>query len=268
VTDLSIVIPTWNSAPTLTRLLTSIQAQTQAPRETIAVDNCSTDSTQRVLEAFGVKVYIASSDRSEARNIGASRSIAQNLLFVDADMELTPNVVRSVGSALSNHTAVIVRETVLSGANYWAAARAFEREACFRTTYFEAARGIRRATFMQMGGYRSVMNGLEDMDLQARLMESRVDFCWVDDPIIHDEAGVGLLEYIVRRARYGRADSAFAHEHPEFWRHVISLRERLNALASHTKQKSLTVALRYLPGLVLQRGLEIVSRFFTVAGEE
>lgn len=258
--SLSIVIPNWNNGSGLARVLESIRIQTQSPQEVIVVDNLSTDESERICADFGATLLRLSSDRSQARNIGASHAVSQGVLFIDADMELTPKVVSAVNVAIRSHDAVILRELVHAGGNYWAEARALERESYFRTTVYEAARAFRRDLFLQMGGYRSALNGLEDMDFQARLLETHAKLAWVEEPLIHHESDVGIVEYLNRRSAYGRADTEFQRLHPWFWRQMISPVGRVEAILTHAKRTPFETVLRDLPGLVLQRALEMTYR--------
>ena len=49
---ISIIIPTYNSAKTITRCLNSVMKQTIEPREIIVIDNGSTDQTYQMVSSL------------------------------------------------------------------------------------------------------------------------------------------------------------------------------------------------------------------------
>lgn len=92
---LALLIPAYNAAEFLPRLLRSAHAQT-APFDAIWVyDDCSTDDTAAVAEQFGAKVIRGSVNRgcSAGKNALAQSVDAGWLHFHDADDELMPNFV-------------------------------------------------------------------------------------------------------------------------------------------------------------------------------
>lgn len=100
--DVSIVIPARNEERTLPALLASIDCSTVLPAEVIVVDDDSTDSTSQVAREHGAVVVRASSlpegwlGKPWACHLGAQRASAARLLFLDADVSLTPNALESL----------------------------------------------------------------------------------------------------------------------------------------------------------------------------
>ena len=249
----SIIIPTRNASTTLPYLLHSIQDQTYQPIETIIVDNSSTDGTSDLAMKFGAGFLIGGPERSAQRNLGAEKSQGDLFLFLDADMEMTPNVVEACVSGIGRGVdALCIMERPV-GNGYWSRARALERSGYFGSELFEAARCFRRNTFEELGGYNPQMTGLEDLDIQARLVEARYKLGWVKTPILHHEETLGFRNYLKKRKYYAKTDRAYASRHPGRWRRQRSVKERWLHLAPrlHSLQ-----ALELLPGLVLVRGAE------------
>ncbi len=91
----SVVIPAHNSASTLGRALDSVLAQTVAPFETIVVDDCSTDNTVEIANAYasrGVRV-VQLKERggaAGARNAGIEEARGELIAFLDSDDEWLP----------------------------------------------------------------------------------------------------------------------------------------------------------------------------------
>src|SRR5258708_34043759 len=90
----SIIITTKNEESVILRLLTSIKKQNYEKKEIILVDNNSLDKTIDIAKKNNVKIYTFGPERSAQRNFGAQKAKGEFLLFLDADMELTPNVLK------------------------------------------------------------------------------------------------------------------------------------------------------------------------------
>src|SRR4030043_637563 len=90
----SIIIPVFNEAPVIERLLQSLKKQTYKPLEIIVVDDGSVDNTIEIARRYADKLFKRKhAERSIQRNFGASNSKGKYLLILDADMELTPSVI-------------------------------------------------------------------------------------------------------------------------------------------------------------------------------
>lgn len=93
--QVSVVIPAYNSAATLRRALDSVLAQTVAPLETIVVDDCSTDNTAEIAGTYadrGVRV-VSMKERggaAGARNMGIEQAHGELIAFLDSDDEWLP----------------------------------------------------------------------------------------------------------------------------------------------------------------------------------
>ena len=92
--DLAIVVPSLNEQSYIGLLLDSILSQTVLPREIVVVDARSADRTaaeiqQRQQRCSFITLYIVPpSTISAQRNLGAGRSRASHILFLDADVVL------------------------------------------------------------------------------------------------------------------------------------------------------------------------------------
>jgi glycosyltransferase involved in cell wall biosynthesis len=93
--SLALLIPAYNAAAHLPRLLASAAAQTEPFDEIWVYDDASTDDTAGVAEQLGAKVVRGAVNRgcSAGKNILASETNAGWVHFHDADDELSPNFV-------------------------------------------------------------------------------------------------------------------------------------------------------------------------------
>src|SRR5690349_20573388 len=98
---LSIVLPTFNRRPRLVRVLAALDKQTVAPGtfEVVVVDDGSTDDTAQWLAKTAVNGYTLRHLRQDnagpakARNRGVSEARGELILFIDDDVEPTPELV-------------------------------------------------------------------------------------------------------------------------------------------------------------------------------
>jgi glycosyltransferase involved in cell wall biosynthesis len=86
--QVSVVIPSYNSAATLAATLDSVLAQTFQDLEIVVVDDGSTDHTQAVLASYGNKVRSickANGGLASARNAGCKAASGSFIALLDAD---------------------------------------------------------------------------------------------------------------------------------------------------------------------------------------
>ena len=111
---LSVILPCLNAEATLSVQLEALAAQRWSePWEVVIADNGSTDHSVRVASQFserfaGFRIIDAAAKRSAgyARNAGVRASAADSLAFCDADDEVAPGWVASIGEALRIHDVV------------------------------------------------------------------------------------------------------------------------------------------------------------------
>jgi glycosyltransferase involved in cell wall biosynthesis len=112
--EISIIIPTLNEEEYLPELLESIQAQTFPGKlEVVVVDGNSTDKTVEVARKFKssipeLKIIEAKPDIGNQRNIGASHAKYKYLLFLDADVILTPGVLEKLAKKVKFKTPFVL----------------------------------------------------------------------------------------------------------------------------------------------------------------
>ncbi len=109
---LSVVIPTYNSAPLILRCLESLEQQTsrKAEFEVIVVDDGSTDDTVRVLQDYlrqtSLQLHVLHPPHAgpaQARNHGIAVSQSDWIAFLDADIVTGPDWVNRALELVENH---------------------------------------------------------------------------------------------------------------------------------------------------------------------
>ncbi len=101
--DFSIVIPAYNEALYLEPTLQSIREQHFGGElELIVVDNNSTDDTCAIARRYADVIlhYSERQGAAAARQYGARRSRGRNLVFLDADTEMSPHLLRLAARSL------------------------------------------------------------------------------------------------------------------------------------------------------------------------
>lgn len=171
----SIVITTKNEEDIIKRLLTSIKNQNYKNNEIILVDNNSSDRTIEIVKKMGVKVYTFGPERSAQRNLGAKKALGKYLLFLDADMELSKNVLSECVQLMEkgdNLGGVAIPEKS-KAKNFWERVKAYERSFYNEKgdPITDAARFFDKKVFFKAGGYDESITGPEDWDLPETIHE-------------------------------------------------------------------------------------------------
>lgn len=255
---ISIVVPAHREPPFFSELIESIRVQTTSEWELIVVGEPEDIRGKSLVENVGGIWLARSVPRTVKRNLGAAEARGKGLLFVDTDMELARTLISDCENQLTHFDAVCIEETTPKG-TYWSQARELERRGCFGSTYFEAARALRSDVFGQIGGYDTLLVGLEDMDLQARLIHDGFRIGWLPNGLTHHDEGLGFRSYLAKKT--GRSPKEFARKNPEYWRLLRSpvSRARLVLRGLSRGQKSSDVML--VPGLAIIRAVEYFARW-------
>jgi len=85
--EITIIIPIYNAEKTLRKCLESVKQQDYKKYEVLCIDDCSTDSSPKIVEEYGCKLVKLreNSGSGKARNIGAKNANTKFLAFTDSD---------------------------------------------------------------------------------------------------------------------------------------------------------------------------------------
>jgi len=171
----SLIIPTWNEANWLPRLLESARAIPEI-RQVIVADNDSADGTRAIILAGGGT--LAPGGRpSAARNHGAALATERVLLFSDADCVLTPRAVQAAIEALDDPRVVGVHVRTVPVSLDWLCQLSYR----VMDRYIRALSvlgivqgvasfiAVRREAFEACGGFDERVRVGEDADFLRRL---------------------------------------------------------------------------------------------------
>lgn len=167
----SVVVTTRNEERNIGNCLSSLAAQTFSDFEVIVVDNASTDRTKAIAAEYGARVYDWGPERSAQRNYGIiQQARGTKVLFLDADMLVSPRLLECADQALSNSVVGLYIEEVVIGCSHLKKLRRFERS-FYSGTDVDCVRVFRRTDFISIGGFDESLTGPEDWDLDRRLRQ-------------------------------------------------------------------------------------------------
>lgn len=234
----SVVTPTHNKLPLLTRTLRTLAAQVFDPAdlEAVVVDDGSTDGTAEFLAAHRPPFRLVpvrldeNRGRAAARNRGVDRAVGELVVFLDDDMELDPGFLRAhVAFHEANPGAVGVGnvvnhpEIVMAPIDRYMSTRGAQKirnRGPLPWRYFSTNNAsVRRADLAAVGGFDEGFTtyGFEDLELAYRLERERgTRFGFVEDArSLHIHAHT-LDEVLAKKTLCGRASlrHLFA-KHPE-----------------------------------------------------
>jgi len=183
----SVVIPSYNAAKTITRAIRSALEQDYEPLEVIVADDCSTDSTQDVVRNIRdhrVNLVPSSANRGAAgaRNRGIRRATGNYVAFLDADDLWHPSKISTQVRMIEDNpkTTLVTCDCVffdgsgnprgtfyqrrppVAGANAWRVLLAYN----FVQTSTVL---VRKNDLEELGGFSEVLPTGEDQDLWIRL---------------------------------------------------------------------------------------------------
>ncbi|MDH5770151.1 MAG: glycosyltransferase [Candidatus Bathyarchaeota archaeon] len=251
----SVIIPTSNSERFLERCLKSIWEQSYPNIEVIVVDNRSMDRTREIAEGCGVRIVLCRAGRSRARNVGAGYAKGEFVLFVDSDMELTPNVVRQcIAKVESGFDAIIIPELSV-GEGFWAKCRALEKLCYIGDDLIEAARFFQREVFEVVGGYDPQLESGEDWDLSQRISKARYRVGRIGVPIRHHDESLSLRETMLKKHYYGKTLKRYRLKHPKEAKQQL----KLIRLAFIRNWRKLTKDPVYALGMLFMKTCEFMS---------
>lgn len=223
--DLSVVVPAYNAAETIAAQLGALLDQQTAVRfEIIVADNGSTDATRSIVESTSaltssqaIRIVDASQQRgpSFARNIGVEHALAPRVLFCDADDVVANGWIEAMSSALG-HAALVAgpleqdRLNRPAMRNVHGSAVATSPQVFADAVPFGASAnlGVRRDSFIDVGGFDIGFRVGEDIDLCRRLMLRGVQLEFVPSAIVHYRNRSSLSDLFIQSVSYGSASVA------------------------------------------------------------
>lgn len=233
IMKLSVIIPCFNAEATIAFQLEALALQQWSqPWELIIADNGSIDNSVEIAHKYkerftSFRVIDASARKtaSHPRNVAARVAIADSLAFCDADDEVAPGWVASIGDALADHDIVHGRfrfDKFNDAA--WAEKAAQDWKNGLYTGRFlpgggTGNLGIRRWVHEAIGGFDENLPRFEDADYFWRLQLEGFKLHYVPAAVVQVRAGRvnSSLSSLYRRYRTGAASNYW---HYKRYRHL------------------------------------------------
>ncbi|MCJ7633996.1 glycosyltransferase family 2 protein [Candidatus Bathyarchaeota archaeon] len=217
----SVIIPTFNSERFLEKCLSSLKRQTYERLEIIVVDDGSTDSTIGIAERQGCKIIKNPKvGRAAAKNEGVRHSFGEYLVFVDSDMELTPNVLSEcvdLAESDSHVGGVVIPERSV-GNSFWVKVRDFERS-FYAGSVVESARFFPTKLVKEVGGYEENLIFFEESTLPYKIQKKGNNvFARVNSVILHREENFSLITWLRKKSYYGKTIHVYEHKYRDYSR--------------------------------------------------
>ena len=195
--EVSVVIPTYNSAQYLADAVDSVLAQTFQDIEVLVIDDGSIDETESVMSRYGAPVrYIKQSNSgvAAARNHGIQESRGRYVAFLDADdtwlAEKLEKQMRALASAAEAKFCYSAFTVVDSDLNPLRVSRSKRYGSALEDLLLRgnAVGSIctvlcERALFDMLGGFDPVLSQCADWDMWVRIA-AHTEFVYVDEPLV------------------------------------------------------------------------------------
>ena len=207
----SFILPALNEARHIGGALASVHqyAGRFAAYEIIVVDNGSSDATASLAAAAGAEVLVLPGVNVGAlRNFGAARARYDNLVFLDADVYLSPEWQEKICAVLDR---LVGGEPVVAGSTCGVGADPGWIERCWwgrarpraRHNYINSGHMvIRRSVFFELEGFDERLKTGEDAEFCQRRRDVRVEILHDADLKVLHEGYPRTLGQFFRRERW------------------------------------------------------------------
>ncbi|MGD8506177.1 MAG: glycosyltransferase [Candidatus Bathyarchaeota archaeon] len=194
--EISIIVPAYNEANYIHRMLISLQNQIFRDFEIIVKDGGSSDRTVEVAKRYANTV-VSSKDISvsDARNQGAKYAKSDVLVFVDADTVLPPDMLQKISDLLEDESVVggSCRKIPESNSVLDRMVYEFVNLSTYLSAYLHigGAHGncmfVRKDVFEKTGGFNPLIHIAEEQELVRKAMRFGkfvflLDQCVLENP--------------------------------------------------------------------------------------
>jgi glycosyltransferase involved in cell wall biosynthesis len=240
--DTSVIVPTYNRAGLLPRLMESLLCQDyEAAYEVVVVDDGSLDETPEILRAWStrhsdrIRVFSQmNSGPARARNRGAREARGRFLAFLDDDCTPEPSWLRSLQAASLTSSVGAVAGAIVNGETSWVD-RYINRESVIAHRMSEdgsvlelitSNAGINANTFAALAGFDETIRvaGGEDTEFSLRLHQAGHRIAYAALARVHHEPKRRLSAYLSMIYRHGRGRRSLGERFPSYRIHFPILR--------------------------------------------
>jgi len=237
----SIIIPTKNSSGLLARCLQKVRLQLYKNIEVIIVDGKSRDmdKTKDIAKKYGCRfltfvpdVKKGLFDATKKRNYAATKAKGEFIYHMDADMELSRNVVKEAIELCNNGFDAVVIPEDSFGEGPWARAKNLERRFFWNDDTVESPRFFKKSVWDKLGGYdENIAGGGDDRDLYQKLLETGHKVGRSKSFVMDNEGKLTLMHLLKKQFMYKREVLKYIRKRP-----LISIKGYFPIRESHIRK--------------------------------
>jgi glycosyltransferase involved in cell wall biosynthesis len=201
----SVIIPTKNSAKTLSACLKSVKDQTYSNIELIVVDNFSTDDTKETALRHTSRFYERGPERSAQVNYGVTQASGEYVYKVDSDFILDKDVVsQCVSEVEKGFDAIVVHNSPDTRVSWIAKIRKFEVDMYKYNLTHSSARFVKKDVYQAVGGFNEKNTAGEDYDFQNKLNRQGYKTGFIDAEALHLGEPTNIWKHLMKYYDYGK----------------------------------------------------------------
>ena len=208
----SVIVTTKNEEKNIGACLESILQQSMPPLEMIVVDNYSEDKTTAIAQEYEAKIFQLGPERSAQRNYGVEKAKGKYILYLDADMRLSPKVIEECVNRCEADKEVsgIYIPEIIVGKGFWIKVRRFERS-FYDGTVIDAVRFVPKTAFQQVEGFDLLFTGPEDWDFDKKIRGLGKTIV-AEANVEHDEGIFNLENYLSKKSYYSKGFETYSEK--------------------------------------------------------
>jgi glycosyltransferase involved in cell wall biosynthesis len=225
----SVIIPTYNRANTISRAIISAIKQTESNIEILIVDDCSNDNTKFIVEEWAIKdprIHYIGLDKnvgpSAARNYGIQKAKGDYFAFLDSDDEWVSTKIKVQVASLERDIdkdvtiCDILRiddgNLAINSLNQQNESPLYEQVLARKVNSNAITLMIRKRCYDLIGGFDEKLRINEDWEYWLRLSKE-FNFAYVNEPLaINYSSNIGLsnnprgyvesIEYVINKHNF------------------------------------------------------------------
>jgi glycosyltransferase involved in cell wall biosynthesis len=182
----SVIVPSYNRSRELEKCLEALSACLVDDAEIIVVDDCSTTDVSGIAERYKAKQLscIKRGGPAAARNLGANHATGQILVFVDADVLVSPDLLKIVGEEFRNDSSLAglfgSYDDTPAEIDFYSSFKNLLHHYVHQTsseqasTFWTGCGAIRKSVFDALGGFNTALYSratIEDIEFGMRLKQ-------------------------------------------------------------------------------------------------
>lgn len=255
----SVIIPTRNSASTISRCLLSIKGQKYHNIEVIIVDAFSADETKEILSQFSADLYSLDAERAAAKNYGVSVSRGTYVLFLDSDMTIEESVIEECIQECHyrQRKGVIIPERSV-GKGFWVRVRDFER-GLYAGSIIESPRFFPKTCVLSAGGFDEQVVANEEATLPYKLEQKGYDVRFrIKSCIFHIEDNFKMSKWVSKKRYYLASKEIYSLKYGAYSSLQFSITYRFKLFFTNGNWRKLLLNPVLATGLFCLKGLEYI----------